>query len=285
MVGHSQGESGLARTRDGRQLHHMRLQGPAGSPTVVFEGGLAASRSYWALVQLEVAQWANAVVYDRSGLGRSPADPRPRPLRRLAEDLGDLLDHLGPGPFVLVGHSWGGPVVRIAAAADPGRIAGLVLVDPTDESCELLFARSVRRAERIGQVGSALLARLGLLGRTFRWMTDELPADARADMVAEGFTVEAIRTRAAELGSVVPDLRALLDHPVDLAEVPLTVISAGQTSTGINATALAAITEAHAFRARQSAHGRHVCARESGHMVPITDPEIIVEEIRRLVVA
>ena len=74
-----------------------------------------------------------AVVYDRSGLGRSPADPKSRTLHRLASDL---LDHLGHGPFVLVAHSWGGPIVRVAAAASPGRVAGLVLVDQTDEGCD-----------------------------------------------------------------------------------------------------------------------------------------------------
>lgn len=79
-----------------------------------------------------------------------------RRLHTLAEDLGDLLDHLervGPGgPFLLVGHSWGGPLVRLAAAAQPARVAGPVLVDPTDESCDLLFQPALRRAERIGQV-------------------------------------------------------------------------------------------------------------------------------------
>lgn len=95
--------------RDGRSLFYMMLGAPAGNvaPTVVFESGMAAPRSYWALVQVDVAKWARTVVYDRSGLGRSPSDTKPRTLERLSDDLNDLLDHLGPGPFILVGQRRG----------------------------------------------------------------------------------------------------------------------------------------------------------------------------------
>ncbi|GAA1972096.1 alpha/beta hydrolase [Amycolatopsis minnesotensis] len=280
--GHSQGEPGWARVRDGRELFFQRRSGPAGVPTVVFEGGLAASRSYWATVQGELAAWAPSVVYDRSGLGRSPADGRPRRLTRLAQDLGEVLDHLGQGPFVLVGHSWGGPIVRVAAAAEPGRIAGLVLVDPTDESCDLLFTPSIRRAEKVGQVGSAALARLGLLGVAFRGLLASLPADAAADMRAEGFTVAAMRTRAAELASVEQDLRSLRENTPELGEIPVTVISAGKTSAGMNARVRALADASHEYRASRSSRGRHVHAGLSGHMVPETEPGLIADEIRRL---
>ncbi|WP_328608783.1 alpha/beta hydrolase [Amycolatopsis sp. NBC_00345] len=287
VLRHNQGVAGWAETSDGRELFFQRRPGrPAGGevPTVVFEGGLAAGRSYWATVQAEVAKWATSVVYDRSGLGRSPADPGPRPLTRLAADLGALLDHLGPGPYLLVGHSWGGPIVRIAAAARPDRIAGLVLVDPTDEACELLFRPSTRRAERAGQVISSVLARAGLLAAAHRGLLASLPPDARADMCAEGFTTGVMRTRAAELASVVADLTGLRDQPVDLPDVPLTVISAGRPSASMNRRVRAEVDASHAHRVRLSRQGRQVHAHRSGHMVQATEPDLIAAEIRRLAV-
>ncbi|MCX4651597.1 alpha/beta fold hydrolase [Streptomyces microflavus] len=288
---HSQGEPGIARTRDGRQLYYQRLTGPAGAetvPTVVFEGGLAAGRSYWAPVQAALTDVAPTVVYDRSGLGRSPAAPAgvSRRLHTLAEDLGDLLDHLGPeGPYVLVGHSWGGPLVRLAAAARPARVAGLVLVDPSDEACDLLFQPSMRRAERVGQLATVLMARLGLLGRAYRSLTAALPPDAAADMRAEGYTVAMTRTRGRELEDAAGDLRALLENPPGLAGLPVTVVSAGRTSVGMPESVRERATVSHAFRARQSPHGRHVVLPEADHMVLTTSAAELAEEVRRLVVS
>src|SRR5688572_5314863 len=86
--------------------------------------GMGCTRSSWGLVQPRIAERVRAVVYDRAGLGRSHLDPAPRTLHRLAADFGALLDALGHGPFILVGHSWGGPIVRVAAAVNRSRIRG-----------------------------------------------------------------------------------------------------------------------------------------------------------------
>ncbi|MCC3779048.1 alpha/beta fold hydrolase [Streptomyces sp. UNOB3_S3] len=285
---HSQGTPGSARTRDGRELFFMEQAGPAdaGPVTVVFESGLAATRSYWALVQRDVARSARTVVYDRSGLGRSAPDPSgARDLRRLADDLGDLLDHLGPGPFVLVGHSWGGPVVRLAAANRPGRIAGLVLADPTDEACELLFDQSIRRLEKSRLRIALLLARLKVFGLLFRKVTAALPPDAAADMRAEAFTVAAVRAMGVEQERIEADLRYLLERPPALGDIPLTVISATLRTPGMSAKARESINASHAHRVRQSSHGRHVLARRADHMVPTSEPEVIAAEVRRLLTA
>lgn len=168
----SQGEAGRARTRDGRELYYQWLPGPAGAdrarPTVVFEGGLAAGRSSWAGAQAVLADVAPTVVYDRSGLGRSPAAPAgaSRRLHALAEDLGDLEDAAG-------------------------------------------------------------------------------------------------------------DLRALLENPPGLAGLPVTVVSAGRVSPGMPKSVRERATASHAYRARQSPHGRHVVLPEADHMVLTTSAEEI----------
>lgn len=132
-------------------------------PTVVFEAGSAATRSTWASVQTRVAAFTRAVVYDRAGLGRSVPDSAGRTLDRMADDLNDLLDGLEPSSgFVQVGHSAGGPMVRLAASRRPDRVAGLVLVDPTDEAADLLFGMRFRVGEKIVIAVEWVLARVGI---------------------------------------------------------------------------------------------------------------------------
>ncbi|WP_281688123.1 alpha/beta fold hydrolase [Pseudomonas citronellolis] len=280
----TQGTPGLAPTRDGRELFYQALPGPADgqAPTVVFESGLAASRSFWGLVQPLVAQWTRAVVYDRSGLGRSPADARPRSMQRMADDLNDLLDHLGPGPFVLVAHSGGGPLVRAATAARPERIAGLVLADVSDEACELIFTPAFRRLEKFAHAASWLLARCGLLERCYRKAIGVLPEDVLADLRREGFSMPVMRTRGAELAGLVAALETYRNQPPVLPDIPLTVISGALADFGMSERIRAAANAAHAYRARQSPQGRHVLAERSGHGLILSEPALVAEEVARL---
>ncbi|MFI5719437.1 alpha/beta fold hydrolase [Nocardia sp. NPDC051750] len=280
---HIQGVSEWVTTRDGRRLHAMVLPGPrpAEGPVVVFEAGAAATRSSWGLVQPEVGRFARAVVYDRAGLGRSPADPAGRGLDRMAGDLVDVLDHFGSGPFVLAGHSAGGVIIRLAASRRPDRIAGLVLVDPTDEAADVLFGSTFRRAERVVIAVNGVLARLGLLRRFFGRMLDAVPADVRADMEREAFTTEVVRTQAVQARTFLDELATWRETPPDLGDIPLTVISGGRPGDGMNARVRAVANASHARRAAVPG-GRHVVAHDSGHYVPITEPGVVVEEIRRL---
>ncbi|CCH30907.1 alpha/beta hydrolase [Actinosynnema sp. NPDC047251] len=282
---HTQGTPGTAPVGGGRELYYVELPGPDGTaaPTVVFEAGMAATRSFWALVQPRVARWARAVAYDRAGLGRSAPDPGPRTVDHLAADLNALLDHLGPGPFVLVAHSGGGPVVRVAAAARPERVAGLVLVDTTDEACDLLFNRTFRRAERVAQRASAVLARVGLLGFAFRKQVRAFPPDVLAEIRAEAFTPAAMRTRGRELTALVAATTAFRERPPVLpADIPVTSISGMRADSGMPRAFRLAATESHRFRADRSAHGRWVPAHESGHNVVVTEPGLIADEVRLL---
>jgi len=102
-------------------------------PTVVFESGMGESPDTWNDVLPAIAQFAHTVVYDRPGIGQSPATTRPRTVVQMAIDLHDMLRAAKiASPYVLVGHSLGGAIIEVFAHRYPHEIAGLVLVDPED---------------------------------------------------------------------------------------------------------------------------------------------------------
>jgi len=266
---------------DGRRLHLM--ESGAGETTVVFESGLGMSRSIWGLVVPEVAPHARCVVYDRAGLGRSDPDPAPRTLERLTGDLLALLADLGKGPFVLVGHSWGGPVVRCAAASPgPRAVRGIVLVDQTDERCDLYFEPSAARRFAFSAKLPAVLARTGLYrvvgGRPGR----KLPPDARADHLAEDFSRPAALSMARELEPFLDDLGGLREVQPVLDGVPLTVIS-GTRPVRMDRKVRAQIVAAHRETAAAHPNGRFVEAKQSAHLIMFDEPKIVADEILRLI--
>jgi pimeloyl-ACP methyl ester carboxylesterase len=112
---------------------HMNCTGK-GSPTVVVENGLGDFSFDWILVQSRVSRFTRICTYDRAGYAWSDSGPKPRTFSQLNLELRDALSRLGePGPFVLVGHSYGGPVVRNFATTYPHEVAGMVLVDAAHE--------------------------------------------------------------------------------------------------------------------------------------------------------
>lgn len=278
---HSFGSSEFVTLDDGRRLHFMARG--SGGPTVVFESGMGFSRSTWGLVQPVVAERVRAVVYDRAGTGRSDPDPEPRTLDRIARDLDALLRTLGPGPFILVGHSWGGPIVRVTAAADPTRIRGLVLVDQSDENCGQFFTPAADKRFAVSRRLVPALARLGLyrlLGsRPGRFQ----PSDVAADHRAEDFTMRAARTMLAEMTPFGDELRALRDSPPALGDIEVSLIS-GTRSSRLERNLRQAVSAAHRQTAGALPRGRFVEAPRSGHLVIFSDPELIIEEILRMTV-
>lgn len=103
-------------------------------PTVLLEAGLGADHTSWDLVQPAVAQFARVCSYDRAGLGQSDPAPTPRTSQDVVQDLHQLLQNAGEaGPYILVGHSFGGLHVRLFAHAYPDEVIGVVLVDAVHE--------------------------------------------------------------------------------------------------------------------------------------------------------
>jgi pimeloyl-ACP methyl ester carboxylesterase len=110
---------------------HLNCTG-TGSPTVVLEPGQGGVSSDLAWIARAVARDSTVCVYDRAGRGWSDAADRPPDGDQIAANLHTLLDRgQVPGPYVLVGHSFGGLYVQAFAANYPRQVAGMVLLDST----------------------------------------------------------------------------------------------------------------------------------------------------------
>lgn len=108
---------------------HINCVG-TGSPTVVIEAGLGDWSTGWDVVQQGASKATRVCTYDRAGWGWSEAGPLPRDAAQFAKELHTLLQNANiPGPYVMVGHSLGGLVVRVFAHEYASEVAGVVLID------------------------------------------------------------------------------------------------------------------------------------------------------------
>jgi pimeloyl-ACP methyl ester carboxylesterase len=108
---------------------HVQIAGE-GTATVILEAGLSAMSSVWGWIHPEVAKFTQVFSYDRAGLGWSDRADVPFSGLNVATQLHDILQASGISPpYVVVGHSMGGLLVRIFADLYPDEAAGMVLVD------------------------------------------------------------------------------------------------------------------------------------------------------------
>lgn len=272
-------------TDDGRNLEYFAAG--QGQNLVVMESGLGMGAHYWLPVIDELAPHCRVVAYNRSGYGASAPDEAQRTLGRLAEDLRTVIAAQEYARLVLVGHSWGGPIVRVAAASHLKGLEGVVLVDPSDEHLLGEYRPSLLRLQ-----GAVMppLARLGLLGVMIRPILKGLPATVQRTALAETTTLNAAREAAAELRVFLPELRRLGEAPQyskapqygaapHCEDLPVFLLSGGGTMRGESRVIRAKIRRAH-VQAAQKLGARLVSAEASGHNIPITEPGVVARAAR-----
>lgn len=132
---------------DGHQMH-INCTGK-GIPTVILEAGTGAFSFDWNLVQPEVAKFTRVCSYDRAGMAWSEVGPQPRTIKQKVYELHTLLMNAKiSGPYVLVGHSGGGYIIRQFQAKYPSEVAGMVLAEcGHEDSLFLINGRLVRMPE------------------------------------------------------------------------------------------------------------------------------------------
>jgi len=216
----------------GYQLHVHRTG--QGSPTVILQAGLANRGADWDIVQPEVARTTRVCSYDRGGIGWSASGPEPRDSIRIARELHVLLANAGvPGPYVLVGQSFGGLYARMYAGLYADEVVGMVLVDSSHPDM-WAYAPPEYKAKAQPDAVTALAYRAaGRLGVARLAGLFAVPADCGHPALAcaaeqayrnAGF----IDVSVAEMSA--PDRDAQVRATPDLGDRPLVVLTASDHS-------------------------------------------------------
>jgi pimeloyl-ACP methyl ester carboxylesterase len=210
---------------------HLHCTG-IGSPTVVLESGLGETSAGWTRITTELDHTTRVCTYDRAGQAWSDDADTPQDGLAIAADLHTLLARADEsGPYVLVGHSAGGPYVMTFAATYPDQVAGMVLLDSMspDEFTDLPgFATEQSMMSRgLGMLPSLTRLGAGRILPTSAWSS--LPEPAASQVQAFAASARGMRNMRDEQSmfrTVFEQAKAL----TSLDSKPLVVITATEST-------------------------------------------------------
>jgi pimeloyl-ACP methyl ester carboxylesterase len=262
-----------------------------GGPTVVMDSGLGGGLLDWQTVQPKVATFARVCSYDRSGIGWSESGPTPRTSQRIVKELHALLSDAGEeGPYVLVGHSFGGANVQLYASDYPKQVAGMVLVDSALDT--RVLDKDLRKAVAGLQPSPLTIKATAPLGipRLLASQEGGLPKRLAQERTAIYNGTRHLYAVADETATVQKSVAEATDAAPSLKEKPLVVLSAGarQFPGLTNKQAKRTDEQVNDFEAGMtdlSRNSKLVVAKNSSHYIQFDRPELVVDSIGRVVEA
>jgi pimeloyl-ACP methyl ester carboxylesterase len=286
----------------GRRLY--LLEQGSGGPTVLFEAGIGATNLNWRHIQKTVARFTGTASYDRSGLGFSSRCRTARTPGNIAAELHNLLEQAGiRPPYILVGHSFGGLVMRRFALLYPEEVSGVVLVDPmrceewppldpTKQSQIELGRRLIRFAQPIAVCGLTRLAVTSLFRRSKKLQGDLDGATVSGGRHVIGRITNEVGKMPREVWPVVaahwsrpsfyagmrshiesiPDTVREMHDADPIRDIPVTVLTPGG-SKPLSDQCLSRIGD----------NVRQVIAPASEHWIHLDEPDLVIDSIQAMV--
>jgi pimeloyl-ACP methyl ester carboxylesterase len=258
---------------------HVQTAG-FGSPTVVLEAGLGGMSSAWAWIQPEIAKFSRVLSYDRTGLGWSEADLAPKSARLAAQRLRSILQiSEALPPYVLVGHSMGGLLVRVFADLFPDEVAGIVQVDAAHPDQHIRSTainghmqagfRVLRAVPMLTQLGYIRLT--GLFNTWAEGLPPQQSLEARA-FLSSFRHLKTTRDESLAWESICSEVR----NTGHLNDIPLAVVTACHA-------VLPGHPELQEELATLSHNSIHITVKRANHVTLITQREYaqsVIEAIR-----
>jgi len=275
-------------------------------PTVLFEAGIAATNLNWFHIQETVSLFTGTASYDRGGLGWSSPCRTPRTPGNIAVELHDMLQgaDIKP-PYILVGHSFGGLVMRRFALLYPEEVVSVLLVDPMrceewpplnpSKQAELDRGRKLSGfAVPIARFGLARLAVTSLLCRGGSIATSLAGVAGNGGRHVLGRVTEEVGKMPTEVWPMVaahwsrpgyysgmrshveavPDSVREMEDAGPIHATPVTVLTPGN-STPLSAERLNRIGD----------NVQQVIAAESAHWIHLDEPDLVINSIREMVMS
>ena len=251
---------------------HVSCQG-SGDTTVLFEAGLGGSSIEWIPVQQSIATRTRACIYDRAGYAWSDPSPNRSDARSLAREADIMLDRVGAnGPLLLVGHSFGGFVVRELAILRQSDMIGMVLVDASHED-------QLAKLEKL--VGRNMMPRSNSFVISPPTIPETLPDELQRKVKAFAQMRKTYAALHAEMqyfrdsADQVRTDRAIVDYPIIVVSRGLDLYPSDKLGT--EKTAI--WEELQDDLLALSSRSERIIATHSGHHVHTDNPELIISVI------
>ena len=270
---------------------HINSMG-AGGPTVVLDAGLGGTSLGWSLVQKEISKYTQVCSYDRAGYAWSEESSSMRTSFHIAEELHTLLHRANiPGPYILVGHSFGGSNVLLFANRYPEETAGVILVDSVHE--EMWDTSSESNSDGILdqlwhhphlQWVLSVIGCKRLMGPSeeIEKMFKPLPEQIRKMYIAQMNKTSYTKTQARELGSFAESLSQLKTANVKLQDIPLTVLTAGKIPDNEEGKTWIGLQKKLLLKSNRA---KQLIAEDSDHMIHHHQPAIVIDAILEMILA
>jgi pimeloyl-ACP methyl ester carboxylesterase len=273
---------------------HLNCTGEAGgAPTIVMDSGLGGTVLDWQLVQPELAKSMHVCTYDRAGMGWSDTGDQPRTSEQIVKELHTLLGNAGvKGPYVLVGHSFGGTNMQVYGSQYPDEVAGMVLVDSAlEDDKAVALTQSLQPSPLLLKIYATIgLTRLPYtLGGETSGLTSPELEDEQAAISSHRKHIFAVADETSSLEESFAENRT---DPMSLGDKPLMVLTAGSvqlTGTGLSQEQVNLIDKLHsesqAALTRRSENAKQIIVEDSGHYIQVEQPGLVTDTIRQVVEA
>lgn len=287
----------------GGHLLHIHAMGK-GLPTVIFENGSADFSWVWDLVQPEIAKLTQTVSYDRAGYAWSEPGPMPRTSRQIAYELHTALQNAGiKGPYILVGQSFGGFLVRAFARIYKKEVVGMVLVDVIHEDEKIMINDKPTRIREMARGRAAPSVQLNMKKEIDTGLKQANPlasntnlesplnrlpaADQQLQLLAQT-QFDYFKAASEEMDwspEDVADMYKNRHNPsYKLGNIPLIVISKGDGGfSGPQGASLEMQrTSLQNDLTRLSTNSKHIIDKKSGHNIHLEDPATVIFAIKEV---